>query len=240
MGAYGEIKKILGIAEGLLWVIASGNETTKRTPSVVGVSPQSSSVEQYFDNRLRLFDIHGVQFSEKKKSLVCFNPYFGVATYLFELNLPDLTVKREVRLHELEKIDTQIRHFTLQDGLVYFTARKGNILVPTRLGVLDFATLELLRHENIIENSHSFKEAPQVANDKLYALDTGGTLRVFERKGGLMSRYPPAVSFQVEAILARSTNNYKRDFILLHQVKNMSERTRCAKDISFVRANCGL
>lgn len=181
LGEYGEIRKILGLVEGLLWVIVSGNETTKRSPSVVGVSPQSGSVEQYFDNRSRLFDIHGVQFSADKKSLVCFNHYFGVATYLFELNLPDLSIKREVRLRELEELDTQMVHFTLHDGLVYFTARKGRTLAPTRLGVLDFTSLQLHWHENIIEDGSSLNQAPKVGNNKLYALDSGGTLHIFEQ-----------------------------------------------------------
>lgn len=67
-----------------------------------------------------------------------------------------------------------------QGDYLYFTASKGTAF-DCWLGVFHIPTMEVV-WEYQIQNGETFNSPPQVAENKLYALDSGGTLHIFEKE----------------------------------------------------------
>lgn len=67
-----------------------------------------------------------------------------------------------------------------QGDYLYFTASKGTAFYGW-LGVFHIPTMEVV-WEYQIQNGETFNSPPQVSENKLYVLDTGGTLHIFERE----------------------------------------------------------
>jgi hypothetical protein len=71
-------------------------------------------------------------------------------------------------------------HFT--DEYVYFSAATRSSVFSTIIGVFDRKKNQVIWQEEIkLEAGISLKE-PQVSGNKLYVLDTGGTLHIFEKE----------------------------------------------------------
>jgi hypothetical protein len=56
-------------------------------------------------------------------------------------------------------------------------------VADTMLGIFDRKNKKIVQtiQENFQDQWTFFKEAPQYANGKIYALDTAGTLRIYEK-----------------------------------------------------------
>jgi hypothetical protein len=81
-------------------------------------------------------------------------------------------------------------HKTYTEDYIYFTGSYNRALSPYLLGVFNRKTLAvewLYDFGDALANqgdyAHSLNQAPQVAGNKLYVLDSGGTLHIFEREG---------------------------------------------------------
>lgn len=182
LGEYGQIWKILDVEKGLLWVLTDGDIEREISGTILGIEPANGQVIVRIPPRTELYNPYQTKFSEDRKTLISIRT-LGVATWLIEFNLPDLSIKRQVRLRQLEEANIQMKNYILQDGLIYFTANAVRTLNPQYLGVMDSTTLDLLWHQKVIEGTEGFvNQEPQVGGNKLYALDTGGTLYIFERE----------------------------------------------------------
>jgi len=82
-------------------------------------------------------------------------------------------------------------HKTYTEDYIYFTGSYNHQLSPYLLGVFNRKTLQvdwLYDFGNQLVNdkdyyAHSLNQAPQVGENKLYVLDSGGTLHIFECEG---------------------------------------------------------
>lgn len=181
-GEYGQIWKILGVEEGLLWVLTDGDIEREISGTILGIEPTTGQVMVRLPPRTELYNPYQTKLSEDRKSLFSIRT-LGVATWLIEFNLPDLSVKRQARLRQLEEVSIQMKNYILQDGLIYFTANAARTLNPQYLGIIDSTSLDLLWHQKVIEGSEGFvNQEPQVGGNKFYGLDTGGTLHIFEKE----------------------------------------------------------
>jgi len=70
----------------------------------------------------------------------------------------------------------------LAGDYLYSTANLGAALRKTYLIVFHIPTMEIVWHYHL-DNGETFNQAPQVSENKLYALDSGGTLHIFEKEG---------------------------------------------------------
>jgi len=100
----------------------------------------------------------------------------------------DLNTQEVALLWQNEDKTYTINHCTYTEDYIYFTAYGKEIEISI-LGVFNRKTLQIDWLEKMIMprmDSYayvSFHQAPQVADNKLYALDSGGTLHIFEREG---------------------------------------------------------
>jgi outer membrane protein assembly factor BamB len=80
-------------------------------------------------------------------------------------------------------------HTTYTENYIYFTGSYNNRFQPHLLGVFNRRTLQIDWAENMdlsidpkLGYVASLNQAPQVSEDKLYVLDSGGTLHIFEKE----------------------------------------------------------
>jgi outer membrane protein assembly factor BamB len=100
----------------------------------------------------------------------------------------DLNTQEVALLWQNEDKTYTINHCTYTENYIYFTAYGKEIEISI-LGVFNRKILQIDWLEKMIMprmDSYayvSFNQAPQVAENKLYVLDSGGTLHIFEREG---------------------------------------------------------
>ena len=75
-----------------------------------------------------------------------------------------------------------IVHKTYTEDYIYFTGAYHYQLSPNLVGVFNRKTLIIDWIHEVENLTGSLNQPPQVADDKLYVLDTGGTLHIFERE----------------------------------------------------------
>jgi hypothetical protein len=100
----------------------------------------------------------------------------------------DLNTQEVALLWQNEDKTYTISHCTYTENYIYFTAYGKEIEISI-LGVFNRKILQIDWLEKMIMprmDSYayvSFNQAPQVSENKLYVLDSGGTLHIFEREG---------------------------------------------------------
>ncbi|HEY1055057.1 MAG TPA: PQQ-binding-like beta-propeller repeat protein, partial [Emticicia sp.] len=75
----------------------------------------------------------------------------------------------------------QFGHSCKQDDYLYFTAGIGTAQFYYWLGVFHIPTMEIVWKYQREDRKETFNSTPQVNGNKLFALDSGGTLHIFER-----------------------------------------------------------
>ena len=102
----------------------------------------------------------------------------------------DLATQRfELLWQDTQEEYLTIIHKTYTEDFIYFTASRTYGLVPYLIGVFNRKTLSIdwLHDMTLPQNTenkfcNSLNQAPQVDGDKLYVLDSGGTLHIFEKE----------------------------------------------------------
>ncbi len=112
--------------------------------------------------------------------------------HYWEFDIKKQQISRRGFLIELDNLGLVIAGVNLQDDLLYFTADyKGQW--ANVIGVLDYHTLKLLWWQKVEMAEGAFfgnGHVPQVGEDKLYILDTKGTLHIFEKEEDSASSLP--------------------------------------------------
>ena len=99
------------------------------------------------------------------------------------------TQEFELLWQDTQKEYLTIIHKTYTEDFIYFTASRNYGLVPYLIGVFNRKTLSIewlhdARLPQKAENNfcNSLNQAPQVDGNRLYVLDSGGTLHIFEKE----------------------------------------------------------
>ncbi|MDI9880167.1 hypothetical protein [Flectobacillus longus] len=104
-------------------------------------------------------------------------------SYYLEADIATVSLLRYGEVPNLKKHGFSIFNYTLYENFIYFTASKIGTSEATIVGVLAYDSLELLWWQEVeLENGAFLAQKPQVDGDKLYILDTGGTLHIFEKE----------------------------------------------------------
>ena len=182
LGKYGEIRKILGIHEGLLWVSMYRGGETKDIKRLLAMDIDNGEVYLQPSTELPISDCFVEYLSEKRSILSIFGK---IASYpsdslLVELDAQTGAVLRNQRIESLFQENLKIGHWKYFEDKIFFTANT-DMLTSTHIGVLDYKTLDLLWCCEV-PNRKGFLKDLQVTEDKIYVLDQGGTLHIFERE----------------------------------------------------------
>ncbi|MEA5139659.1 hypothetical protein [Arcicella rigui] len=183
--AQGMIRQVFGVWGDKLWVGFDGNQ-------YASLDLLTGKVLQYF----KLEDI-----DEIFQEVNALSPYFdgnnGLLCFLenriyAEINLNTLRVERKKNfVTDNTETDWNFSSNTFSESHVYFVAtRTSSRFSPNYVGVFDRATMEVVWSKDLelyklppVKNmpARFLAQAPQSDGDKLYVLDTHGTLHVFEK-----------------------------------------------------------
>ncbi|MEA5139662.1 hypothetical protein [Arcicella rigui] len=183
--AQGMIRQVFGVWRDKLWVGFDGNQ-------YASLDFLTGKVLQYF----KLEDI-----DEIFQEVNALSPYFdgnnGLLCFLenriyAEINLNTLRVERKKNfVTDNTETDWNFSSNTFSESHVYFVAtRTSSRFSPNYVGVFDRATMEVVWSKDLelyklppVKNmpARFLAQAPQSDGDKLYVLDTHGTLHVFEK-----------------------------------------------------------
>lgn len=183
--AQGMIRQVFGVWRDKLWVGFDGNQ-------YASLDLNTGKVLQYF----KLNEINEIfqevnalsPYFDKDNGLLCFleNKIYA------EINLNTLRVERKKSfLTDNTETDWNFSSNTFSESHVYFVAtRASSRFSPNYVGVFDRATMEVVWSKDLelyklppVKNmpARFLAQAPQSDGDKLYVLDTHGTLHIFEK-----------------------------------------------------------
>ncbi|MDJ1472540.1 hypothetical protein [Xanthocytophaga flava] len=178
----GSIRQVLGIWNDILWLYLE----SRRLLGILlsnGQIVANVEIEQTHPELTNAGFTNG--YLDEKQGLVCF-----LATrYYLEFDLAKLQIHR-IKNFTTGHADTDwnfgMTH-TFTEEYVYFTANQGRSSGFTQLvGVLNRASLQVEWYQNLGTDQQSrfwsLNQAPQVSENKLYVLDSEGTLHIFERE----------------------------------------------------------
>lgn len=169
----GSITKVIGEYNGMLWLICSQRR-------LLGLSLKTGLVNV----NLLLSNLHNDLFANE--------PYLDVIAgelsfleyryyYVIDLNTLQLKVVHRLPFTDIRDV---VEMKTFQGSYVYFTcivhhSEKESYIY---IGVFNRCTLQIDWLENLNLKESWVNQPPQVGANKLYILDTSGTLHIFERE----------------------------------------------------------
>ncbi len=110
---------------------------------------------------------------------------FSSDSYYLEADIATVSLIRYGEVPNLKKHGFSVFNYTLHENSIYFTANKLGTTDATIIGVLAYDNLELLWWQEVELQNEAFfglSNKPVIDGDRLYILDTGGTLHIFERE----------------------------------------------------------
>jgi outer membrane protein assembly factor BamB len=177
------ITKLVAMYANRLIVGVTWDPATHR---LLAIDCKTGQIDHYWSEIALKTTAHAQQILDGSRVLYLHgNSRFEKETQCLELDFVTGDVIRNSVVQSLLQEELVLRAWTLNDGKIYFTALK-NERFPTHIGILDYATLDLLWWQKIEIDGNAFLEegkGPEVDGDRCYVLDTQGTLHFFrERK----------------------------------------------------------
>ena len=106
--------------------------------------------------------------------------YGPAASPFVEINATTGAVMRNQRIESLYNVNLKLGKWKYLNNKIYFTAALDTIN-STHIGVLDYHTLDLLWYTEVKDRKAGLRDL-QVTEDKIYVLDTGNQLHIFEKE----------------------------------------------------------
>ena len=181
LSKHGEIRKILGLVNEKLWVILYETETRKK--QLVSLHTATGKIIDIIDATLPLHDWH-IALLEETQTIVSI--YGKISTHqkadspFVEICAITGAVLRNERIESLFQANLKLGQWCYSNHKIYFTAATDTIN-STHIGVLDYTTLNLEWFTVIKDRKAGIKDL-QVTENKIYALDQGGQLFIFEKE----------------------------------------------------------
>lgn len=175
----GDIFHLLGVRNDELLVLWKRGYDTY---GVIGFNIHNGHILWNIDNNPLLNGLT-TEFTNNQHSLFSTKGEGG-GSYFIELDLNLKQVSRYGDLPGFRQNNLQITWSWVKEDKVYFTALHQSRFANT-VGVFDYQTLELIWWETLPLSANDFiggGESLQIDGDKLYVLDSGGTLHIFERE----------------------------------------------------------
>ncbi|OIV39835.1 hypothetical protein BKM63_20720 [Flavobacterium johnsoniae] len=178
---YGEIRKILGIANEKIWISMYRGGIHKNKNTLIALDSDSGQMIYQTPNNFDISDWF-VELIPEHNSILSIHG--KISTHpadspLIEINAATGEIIRNQKIESLYNENLKIGFWKVLNDKIYFTANK-DVLNGTHIGVLDYHTLEILWVSKVDEMRGGFRDL-QVTENKIYALDTGSQLHVFAR-----------------------------------------------------------
>ncbi|NBB31838.1 hypothetical protein [Cellulophaga sp. BC115SP] len=177
---------ILNVSDNHLWLITQREENYWFYFDLIAINAQTGEVEKQLD--YKAFFGYTAQFIEEKQSIISLRGNFREdrGTHFLEIDARNGEIIRQQTLDQLKSIGLNVFEFTLNKNYIYFTATsKDDAIFAKSIGVLSYETLELLWWEEVnLENGAFFAagQKPVISDNRIFILDTGGTLHIYERE----------------------------------------------------------
>ena len=181
LSKHGEIRKILGLVNEKLWVVLYETETRKK--QLVSLHTATGKIIDIIDATLPLHDWH-IALLEETQTIVSI--YGKISTHqkadspFVEICAITGAVLRNERIESLFQANLKLGQWCYSNHKIYFTAATDTIN-STHIGVLDYTTLNLEWFTEVKDRKAGIKDL-QVTENKIYALDQGGQLFIFEKE----------------------------------------------------------
>jgi len=178
LGAYGEIDKIIGVCNEILWVGVGSK-------MLIGIDIKYGKIMHIIDKpshfayqsgAFNYFRGHDGQIDEKAKKIVGFE----FDTY-YELDLVTMEFTYWIFREEAKAMKIEARYATQNIHIgdyIYFIDK-----LNAKIGIFDRQNKKIIEAYAFPENSCTgIINDLQVTDNKMYVLDTGGTLHIFEKE----------------------------------------------------------
>jgi hypothetical protein len=170
LGGYGEIDKILGISAGILWVWLNGYQ-------IVGIEITTGNINHHFLPFKEIFEdgkfyFNFPHFEEEEDKI-----YFFERNYWIEI---DLKSQKTKILWQGQEENINLSVFT--KDYIYFISSPPHSVYSNRIGVFDKSAKKIVWSTQIALDTFITLNQIQVSEDKIYVLDSGGTLHIFEKE----------------------------------------------------------
>jgi hypothetical protein len=174
-----EITKLVAAYANKLIVGVTWDPVTHR---FITIDCSTGLIDQYWSEIALKTTTHAQQILDGSRVLYLhgYNKFQKETQYV-ELDLQAGSIVRTGIVESLLREGLVLKDWVLSDGKIYFTALR-NEQFPTHIGILEYATLDLLWWQKIAIDNNAFLEegrGPEVNRDRCYVLDTQGTLHFF-------------------------------------------------------------
>jgi hypothetical protein len=170
LGAYGEIDKILGVSAGILWVWLNGYQ-------IVGIEITTGKICRHFSPFKGIFEdgkfyFNFPHFEEEEDKI-----YFFERNYWIEI---DLKSQKTKILWQGQEENINLSVFT--KDYIYFISSPSHSVYSNRIGVFDKSAKKIVWSTSLNLETFITLNQIQVGYNKIYVLDSGGTLHIFEKE----------------------------------------------------------
>lgn len=180
---YGEIRKILGVQSEKLWVSMDRCGEKKDKNSLLGLDVNTGKILYQAPSAYDLSDWFIELIPEQNTILSIYgkiSTYGPAASPFIEINATTGAVMRNERIESLYNSNLKLGKWKYLNNKIYFTAAIDTIN-STHIGVLDYQTLDLLWYTEVKDRKGGLRDL-QVTADKIYILDAGNQLHIFEKE----------------------------------------------------------
>ena len=180
---YGRAKRLLGIINNHLWITTTNYDAKSyiTTIRLLAIDINIGTVAIEYDNsKQRLSD--GTELLQKKKQIISFSEdYQTQKTYYTVINAETGTEVESVEITTLfNRGYKNAWGFTIYNNKVYFLTRELHTITCSAFGIFNLDTKELEFLEKVPLKKGHLNYPPQTDGNKVYILDSAGTLHIYE------------------------------------------------------------
>lgn len=181
LGAYGEIRKVIGVVGDKLWVSLDRRIESLKQATLISIDITTGTVINIL-NDLPI-DAHQIAIIEEKQTILSLrgtiSTHQKAISPLIEIDALTGEVIRNGFSQSLYDANFKLGRWQYLNDKIYFDAAVDTIN-STHIGIMDYNTLDVIWSTEVKERKAGLTEL-QVSEDKIYVLDQGGQLFIFEK-----------------------------------------------------------
>ena len=181
---FGQIRKILGVAEELLWISCMSSDVNRNTKAhLIALELKTGKIIHHLSDGLPLHEVH-VELLEDKQRIVSIwgkmSSHGPAESPFVEINALTGEVLRNTYSQSMYNTNLKLGAWKYLNDKIYFDAAFDTIN-STHIGVMDYLTLEVEWFTEVIDRKAGLRNL-QVTEDKIYIMDSGNQLFVYEKE----------------------------------------------------------
>ncbi len=181
LSPYGKIINILGVINELLWLTV---EKEIGNHQLIALNEQNGELVYHLVN-IDGLHIHSCLLNVENGMIYSMNQQ-GNTSIILHINANNGIVEKQYELPALHdkgfRVGTFNNHLTMHKNELYFAIERLNVLFNVGVAVLDINTSSLLWASVIENRKGTITQKVQVTDDKMYVLDNGGVLHIYQKQ----------------------------------------------------------